>query len=149
MHAGRAGRALVALVGAVLFASGCYHAIIETGRPQSGTMIERKWAHSYLAGLVPPSTTETASRCPNGVAKVETHHSFLNLVAEWVTFFIYSPLTIQVWCAGPGSPDQEWNVLRVPDGAGAEQVRATFEEAVRQSASSGSPVFVRFEGVKP
>ncbi|MGH7551487.1 MAG: Bor family protein, partial [Longimicrobiales bacterium] len=109
MHAGRAGRALVALAGVVLFGSGCYHAVIETGRPQSGTMIEKKWAHGFLWGLVPPTPVATASQCTNGVAKVETQHSFLNSLASGLTWGIYTPITIQVWCAGPGSPDEEWN----------------------------------------
>ena len=70
------------------------------GRPRcpatSPATFERPWAHSFPAGLVPPSVTETASVCPNGVSRVETVHSFLNVVAQIVTFSIYTPMTILV-----------------------------------------------------
>jgi hypothetical protein len=134
----------LALLAVSLFgASGCYHAVVETGRPQTGAMVERKWAHSFLYGLVPPSPIETASTCPNGVAKVETQLSFLNQIANILTFGIYSPMTIQVWCAGPGSDDADAAVLSVPPGATGEDVGETLAAAVALSLESGRAVYVR------
>ena len=49
-----------------------------TGRPLGTTTIEQPRALSFVYGLVPPPTVETASKCPSGVAQVETMHSFLN-----------------------------------------------------------------------
>src|SRR5687768_12098112 len=90
----------VALACAGLFGiAGCYHATIETGRPESGKRIHRPWASSFLFGLVPPGDIETAARCPYGIAKVETQLSFLNQVASALTFGIYTPMTITVYCA--------------------------------------------------
>ena len=88
-----------ALLALAVTASGCYHAVVDTGRAPSTTTIEKPWAHSFLAGLVPPDVVETASRCPDGVARVETKHSFLNSVANILTWGIYSPMSIEVTCA--------------------------------------------------
>ena len=55
----------------VLAVSGCYHATVDTG--------EKHWASSWIGGLVPPETVETAERCPDGVAKVETKQTFLKV----------------------------------------------------------------------
>lgn len=131
-------------VAAVLALSGCYHATIETGRAQSGTMVERKWAHSFLYGLVPPSTVETASTCQNGVAKVETQLSFLNRVARFLTLGIYTPMTIQVWCAAPGSDDADAQTLSLPAGASREETGEVLTAAALLSRESGRAVYVRF-----
>lgn len=83
-----------------LLLTGCYHATIETGLTPSQTMvIEREWAHSWLAGLVPPETMDVEEECPNGVARVETEQSFLNQVAAGITGGIYTPMTLRVTCA--------------------------------------------------
>jgi hypothetical protein len=134
-------RRLMQLSGVVslVLLAGCYQAVINTGRPASGQTGERPWAHSFLAGLVPPSVTDAASACPNGVARVETQHSFLNVVAQMITFSIYTPMTIIVQCAGS-----------VPEDAASEEVvhgdplnaaEAT-REAVRRSIASGSAIYI-------
>ena len=74
-----------ALLGAVLALSGCYHATIDTGLPRGTQTIEQPWASGWVFGLVPPETVEAASRCPNGVARVETTLSFLNLLVRVIT----------------------------------------------------------------
>ncbi len=79
--------------------AGCYHATVDTGAPPSPRTIDVGWAHGFLGGLVPPGKVETASRCPNGVARVETKLSFLNMVAQGLTGGLYSPMNIKVTCA--------------------------------------------------
>ena len=79
--------------------TGCYHATIETGVAPSGQTVDREWASSWIYGLVPPSTTETQAKCPNGVSKVETQLSFVNMVVGMVTGGIYTPMQINVTCA--------------------------------------------------
>lgn len=86
-----------------VLASGCYHAVIETGRPAGDVTVDKNWAHGFLWGLVPPPAVETAQKCPTGVAKVETQHSFLNMVAGFFTYGIYSPMQINVRCAQGGA----------------------------------------------
>lgn len=71
----------------------CFHATIETGLTPSTKVLEHKFASSWIYGLVPPKTVETASRCPDGVAKVETQLSFLNQVVHLLTLGIYTPMS--------------------------------------------------------
>jgi hypothetical protein len=124
--------------------TGCYHATIDTGLTPSGAMVERPWAHSFIAGLVPPSTVETAAQCPNGVARVETQLSFLNMVANAVTFGIYSPMTIKVSCAAT-RVGITGETLIIPAAAPGEAVAHAFADAVQKSRASGAAVFVEFE----
>lgn len=81
---------------------GCYHATIETGAKPSAVTIENRWAHSFVFGLVAPKLVETAAKCPTGVSKVETQHSFLNGLVAILTFSIYTPISIRVTCAEGG-----------------------------------------------
>ena len=88
------------LAAAVLIVcTGCYHATVETGAAPSTQVIEKKFASSWIYGLVPPSTVSTSDRCPNGPAKVETQHSFVNQLVGFLTLGIYTPMQITVTCA--------------------------------------------------
>ena len=68
----------VALVLALTVGAGCYHATVDTGLTPGPDKVENTFASSWIFGLVPPKTVETASRCPGGVARVETQLSFVN-----------------------------------------------------------------------
>ena len=125
-----------ALFALVLSIAGCYHATINTGRQPNGQTIERAWAHSFIGGLVPPATVEAAAQCPNGVARVDTQLSFLNMVANVVTFGIYSPMSITVQCAG--ADDDASAALNAE---GRDAARAILDAADR-AASTGQPVLV-------
>lgn len=128
---------LAAAVGTV----GCYHATVETGLQPNGTKITQKWAMSFVSGLVPPPTVETAAKCPNGVARVETYHSFLNMLVGIVTGGIVTPMTIEVECAAPRTGATQGNVLQVGKGDDAQQVMTA---AVQQAMQSGEAVYVQF-----
>lgn len=132
--------AAFALAGAMVV-GGCYHAVIETGRAPSGTVIEDKWADSFIDGLAPPDVVNTAQQCPNGVARVETEHSFLNLVAAAFSFGIYTPMHITVHCAAASTPVPDDRVIRT-DARGAA---AAVDRAARLSAERGGPAYVVFE----
>ena len=129
-----------AAVVAAFALTGCYHAVIQTGRPESTDVISIKWANSFIFGLVPPPIVETASRCTNGVAKVETQHSFLNGLAAVVTFSLYTPIQIDVTCAARGTASTE-PVIKVEQGRTVEQA---LTEAVRLSSEKDTPVYVQF-----
>jgi hypothetical protein len=121
--------------------AGCYHATINTGRQPSGQTIHQPWAHSFIAGLIPPKVVETASTCPNGVARVETQHSILNMLAQFITFSIYSPITITVQCAG-GAPDAPAeDIVRAP----ATDATQAMVEAVNRSLQAGRAIFIDLE----
>ena len=85
--------------------AGCYHATVETGEAPGTRTVEKGWAHGFLLGLVPPSTVETEEECTSGVAKVETKLSFLNQVASFITWGIYTPMNITVTCASSSAMD--------------------------------------------
>lgn len=87
---------------AVLVLVGCYHAVIDTGLAPSPVTIDQQWASGFIYGLVPPNPVGTMQKCPHGVAKVETQHSFLNSLVAGITVGIYTPMTITVTCAQTG-----------------------------------------------
>ncbi len=129
----------VPFLAGLLLAGGCFHATIETGLAPSPQVIDNQWAHGFLWGLVPPSTVETASKCPHGVARVETQHSFLNGLVYWITWGIYSPIEITVTCAASGTASTNSTLIRANgDGAGAIQ------KAAEASQASGQPAYVQF-----
>jgi hypothetical protein len=86
----------------IVLCVGCYHATVETGAAPSNVVIHKSFASGWIFGLVPPSTIETQSRCPNGPAKVETQLSFVNQLVSFLTLSIYTPMEIKVTCAAPG-----------------------------------------------
>ncbi len=131
---------------ALLAATACYHAVIDTGKPPSPQTIERPWATSLIYGLVPPPVVETASRCPNGVSRVETQLSFLNQLVAGITAGIYTPMSIKVTCAAAGSTDQaalNHSVL-IDRHADLTSQRLTFTLAARRAAELGEPVWITF-----
>jgi hypothetical protein len=129
-----------AAVVAAFALTGCYHAVIQTGRPESSDVISIKWANSFIFGLVPPPVVETASRCPNGVAKVETQHSFLNALVGAITWSIYTPMQIDITCAARGTASAT-DVIKVEQGLPARQA---LSQAAIQSAEKNAPVYVQF-----
>jgi hypothetical protein len=120
---------------ALFFGGACYHTTIETGAAPSNQVIEKEWAASWLAGLVPPDPVETAGKCPNGVARVETQHSFLNMVADILTFGIYTPMTITVTCGTGRRAD-------LPTVHGSSDVAASVADAAALSYASDSVVLL-------
>lgn len=131
---------LLAAIPAFVFSTGCYHAIIDTGRPPSGQIIERPWAMSFIYGLVPPPVVETAAKCPNGVARVETQWSFLNGLVNALTFGIVSPMDIRVSCASGGSASNSHVVPATSFETPAQAIEAASDAAVK----SGHEVYVQF-----
>ena len=79
--------------------SGCYYAVIDTGRPQSVRTVEETWAPSYVGGMVPPRLEQFVERCPHGAARVEVFRSPRNMLVTALTLGIYAPSTVQVTCA--------------------------------------------------
>ncbi len=135
------------LLPAVVVLAGCYHTTIETGLPPGTQTLEKPWASSWVYGLVPPKTVETASRCPNGVAKVETQISFLNGLVALITFAIYTPMSIQVTCAGPDTPmdEADQNTVSIRLDANIEEKQHAFHDAAILAARRGVPVLLKFE----
>lgn len=123
---------------------GCYHATVDTGLRPSAEGFQKDWAHSFLYGLVPPSTVETATECPNGVAQVETQLSFLNQLASFLTGGLYTPMTITVTCAAPVAAAE----LIDAQGNGLAAASAAVHAAALRSQEIEQPVFVRFSSAE-
>jgi hypothetical protein len=126
-----------------LFSSmACFHAVITTGRAESSTVVEQEWAKSWVAGLVPPDVMDVSKQCASGVAKVETQHSFLNLLVQWLTIDIFSPMDIKVTCAGAGMAPKTSMITPSENTPAAE--RNAMAQAVERADRTGEAVFVRF-----
>jgi len=132
--------AAVLVATSAIVVSGCYHAVIDTGRAPTGTPNVTPWAHAFIYGLVPPAVTETAKKCPGGVAKVETRQSFLNGLVGAITWGIYTPMTISYTCAGGSADAAGVKTLKV----GAAGAQAAMQEAVELSAKLGTVIQVQF-----
>jgi Bor protein len=140
-------RSGLSILAAAALVAGCHHVTVDTGLPASGEGIHQEWASSWVFGLVPPETVETAKACPNGIAKVETQQSFLNVVVYALVGIVYAPMQIDVWCAAgkktSALPAGAATVALKPN-ATAEEVQAAFTEAATRSQKEGVPVYVTF-----
>jgi hypothetical protein len=127
---------------AAILCAACFHATIVTGKPESQTVVERPWASSFIDGLVPPDVMDVSKDCPDGVAKVETVHTFLNELVSAITIGIYTPMDIKVTCTGSGghaSAD-----YTVPETGTLAERQAVINEAANAAITSGKPVTVKF-----
>jgi Bor protein len=127
-------------------ASACYHATVDTGLTPSTVVVEKSWASGWIYGLVPPSTVETGSKCQHGVAKVETQHSFLNMLVGGLTGGIYTPMSIKVTCAQAGHASASPTAPTINLGANAttEQIQSAIDRAANLSLRTGEPVYVEY-----
>jgi hypothetical protein len=140
-----ARRALV--FSSFMLLAACWHATIETGLTPSTVVIDKSWASSWIYGLVPPKTVETASRCPDGVAKVETELTFLNQVVHILTLGIYTPMRIRVTCAQAGGAGAGATAaaLTVPAKSEEKAVQSVFRDAAHRAVQQKRAVLVHFE----
>lgn len=131
---------------ALVVTSGCFQAVVSTGLQAGTEVISKPWAHSFVYGLVPPAVTETAQKCPNGVARVETRHSFLNGIVAILTWSLYTPMEITVTCAAGGRTGG--GSTQRPDVTASDTSAAAAGTALSVAAdlavSAGRPVLVRF-----
>jgi hypothetical protein len=98
MTSRREGR--VALIAAILcISTGCYSVRYNTDLPRGGR-VHTQGASYFLGGLIGNNTVNLDNVCPNGVARWENKHSFLDLLLGSITAGIYTPLTIEIECAG-------------------------------------------------
>ncbi|MDG5767664.1 hypothetical protein QA596_09325 [Balneolales bacterium ANBcel1] len=136
----------------VLFLTGCYHAQVTTGLPESGEVHTENWHSTLINGLITLDDAIEAQRyCSDGVAKVETKLSFLNQVVAILSFSIYTPMTIEITCAASsdryafGSDGEPMEAHVIPGCAESQQeCLAAFEKAAALAAELQSPIFLNF-----
>jgi hypothetical protein len=136
----------VSVFGLFTAAAACYHATVDTGLKPSAQTVEKSFAASWIDGLVPPSTVETAAKCQHGAAKVETQLSFVNMLVGLITLGIYTPMNIKVTCAeggrasiSPAEPKIDLGVNATPD-----QMRNAIGRAAELSLRDGVPVYIEY-----
>lgn len=136
----------ILLIALAILLSGCYHAQVTTGLEASNEVYQEAWATSFIGGLVPPNVVNAQQHCSNGVARVETRLSFLNMVATLITFNLYSPMEITVTCAS-ASADYitDDNKLDLAKNSSEDVVQKTFNEAIELSATTEQPVYINFK----
>jgi hypothetical protein len=133
------------LVVAFILLAGCYHATVETGATPSTVVLDKSFASSWIYGLVPPDVVSTAEKCPDGVAKVETQHTFVNQLVGILTLGIYTPMQIRVTCAAQGSAAAgATSALVVARGGTSAARQQAWSRAVTRAAASRSPVYLKF-----
>ncbi len=140
--------AVISLFIGILFLSGCYNARVTTGLAPSAQTVEVKWAHGFLGGLVPPSALNVAQECASGVASVETKLSFLNLVANAITFGIYSPMEITVTCAAATAEipvNAPYVTMEDGDELNQQTIEALMHTAIRLSGEKNTPVYLQLQ----
>src|SRR5690606_41515981 len=102
---------------------GCWQYRVRTRKSPVKTFIRRR-AHYLLGGHYPPARAYTGTSCPNGIVRVETKLSALNLLVGWMTGYIYTPMSIEVWCAFAPASDAP-GTAAAPDSTGSGQVSGT------------------------
>lgn len=138
-------RGLALVLPLVLVTTGCYHQVVRTGATPSGQVIERPWTATYLFGLVPASTINTAAECPNGVAVVETEQTFPNGLVGAITLGIYTPQTVRITCATGRAALDGSREVGVPIGGSRSERIAAVQEAIRLAALTGDRVVLHFD----
>jgi hypothetical protein len=132
------------LLVAFILLAGCYHATVETGATPSTVVLDKSFASSWIYGLVPPDVVSTAEKCPDGVAKVETQHTFVNQLVGILTLGIYTPMQIRVTCAARGSASADGSSSMVVADTSAAAREHALNQAVSRAAASRGPVYLRF-----
>jgi len=131
----------------ILFLSGCYHAQVTTGLEPSAQVYEETFASAWINGLVPPSLVRAQDECTNGVARVETRLSFVNMLVGFITFSIYTPMHIKVTCAASQSgviQMENSNMVKFEPSGSDEDFYQAFSTALEESKKSKQPVYIDF-----
>lgn len=89
---------LVAL--ATLFLSGCATQTYIVSNAQSASMASHTegFQHFFVGGIGQTVERSAVDTCKNGATKVQTHQSFLNSLASGITYTIYSPRELRLYC---------------------------------------------------
>jgi hypothetical protein len=117
---------LVSIVALGLVAlTGCYKITYTNGGPASMAPPTREeWHHRFVYGLVELEPVSVAQVCPGGTfTQAHTEMSLPNGVVQMIVGVLYTPSTIQIWCASgayyEGTLNESGEVVQllVPEGA--------------------------------
>ncbi len=63
---------------------------------------ETTWNHFFIGGLIGDPEVDVGDACPGGLSRIEVTHTAVNVIVAIITLGIYSPTTVEVWCADDG-----------------------------------------------
>jgi len=122
--------------------AGCYHQVVQTGRPPGSTVVKKPWTATWLWGLVPASPIDVTRDCPSGIATVETKESFMNGLVGALTLGIFTPRDVTVTCATGSARGTGLKEFIVAQNASREEKATLLAEAIAESARTGQPVLI-------
>lgn len=125
-----------------LVLTGCYHQVVQTGRPPGPTVVKKPWTATWLWGLVPATPIDVTRDCPSGVATVETKQTFLNGLVGALTLGIFTPRDVTVTCASGTARGSGLKEFFVAPDASSDEKAEVLAQAIAESARSRQPVLV-------
>ncbi|MDR9419580.1 Bor/Iss family lipoprotein [Gracilimonas sp.] len=137
----------IGLIFVGLIFSGCYNAKVTTNQEPSAKTVQNSFAHGFIFGLVGP-TVDVSEDCTNGVAKVETKLSFVNMLVSNITAGLYTPMSVTVTCAAGNMTDlneSKNKTMTVEKEASEEDVQKTYQEAANEAIEKGEAVYIKFK----
>lgn len=141
MHA---KRWLPLLLCAVL-SNGCFHQVVQTGKPPGKIVVEHWFVSTWAWGLIPAKPIDVRRECPGGVATIMTEQSLVNTIITVLTIGIYVPRHVRVTCAlqtsstPPGAAE-----LTIPADVSDAETSSLVQRAMERVAETGVPVVLRF-----
>jgi len=135
-------------ISAFIFLSGCYHANVTTGLEPSAQVYEQTFASAWVFGLVPPNVVQAQNECRNGVARVETRLSFVNMLVGNLTFGIYTPMHIKVTCAADmraNIPSEDYDLYTINKNDSDEVTGETLRKATEKSLKTEKPFYIEMK----
>lgn len=94
-----------AMVLAALLSFGCgnqlkHTTIFGAGVPVQGAPTYHEWQHHFIYGLVGASVVDVYRICPSGNATVFNKINFGNFLVAGLTFGLYTPTVVKIYCSG-------------------------------------------------
>jgi len=129
-----------------LSAAGCFHQVVNTGRPPGPTVVDKPWVSTWLWGLVAAQPIDARQQCPSGAAVITTEQSFVNGLVAVVTIGIYTPQHVTITCAsgGTASLPRGAKEFQIPADASNDLRTTITNQAIESAIETGTPSVLRF-----
>ncbi len=79
-------------------ATGCSKVTYVNPNTTPSGVVQATTGHFFIFGLVGHTEIWANQMCPNGVAKVVSKETFLDLVLSFITIDLYTPRTYEIEC---------------------------------------------------
>ena len=107
--------AAIVSVAGLLLGTGCFKHSVRDERLKPGTRTTEAWKPYVVVGLAPVGKEPIYAECPSGIALFEAEHSILNMLVGFITWNIFTPISVSYACAaGERPPRPDTNREDVP-----------------------------------